>query len=265
MPRSLRAEWDGRAYSKPRAPAPGTMPPMGDLDRDLLVGLCDLLGRGEGLRQAMRAVVFNDLLKGAVSVAVVCQVWWRAGDPDQVRRTRASLLASLGATLIALAGNRALATALPFRARPLADPELPIAALSSDVHARLQDLSAFPSDHAVLFFGLTAAVWRVRRGAGAFLLAHTLIVVLLPRLYLGLHWPSDLLAGAVIATLAVTIANRPRLRDPVTRPLLTWSERAPGSFHALLFVCLFCLATLFEGLVQLGYALLEIWGHSGRL
>jgi hypothetical protein len=37
------------------------------------------------------------------------------------------------------------------------------------------------------------------RGAGILALSHTLLVVSLPRVYMGFHYPTDSLAGAVIS------------------------------------------------------------------
>jgi undecaprenyl-diphosphatase len=99
---------------------------------------------------------------------------------------------------------------------------------------------SFPSDHAAAAFAIAFAVLAFsRRGGILFLAAATMIG--LSRIALGMHYPSDVLAGAAVgwaAALLVTTLGRPwierlvglvsRLSDPVLRPI--WNRvqgRAP--------------------------------------
>ncbi|MBI4536462.1 MAG: phosphatase PAP2 family protein [candidate division NC10 bacterium] len=61
--------------------------------------------------------------------------------------------------------------------------------------------SSFPSGHATTAFAAAAflALWRPRLAIPAFLLA---ALVALSRVYLGAHFPSDVLAGALLGTSA---------------------------------------------------------------
>jgi undecaprenyl-diphosphatase len=238
---------------------------MEELERSILEWVTAGAGRWPLFDRAVGVVAFNDLLKGAVPAAAVWWAWFRPGMGGEGRERRSRLLMGMVATVVALGINRLVATLLPFRPRPLAVTELPFPLELERTHARLAELSAFPSDHAVMFAGLAAAVWGASRWGGVVVAVHALVVVLAPRLYLGLHWPSDLLVGAASAVFLVWGLGRPRLRDPVTRPILAWSERHPQTFYPVLFLGTFLFATLFEGLVALGYLLLETLGHSRRL
>jgi undecaprenyl-diphosphatase len=110
------------------------------------------------------------------------------------------------------------------------DRARPFAAHPGAVHllaARSADPS-FPSDHAAAAFAIAFAVYGVSRPAGAaFLAAATVIAV--SRVALGLHYPSDVLAGALIgwATAQLVIhVGRPwvlrivALASRITDPLL---------------------------------------------
>lgn len=63
-----------------------------------------------------------------------------------------------------------------------------------------EELQSMPSGHALFFFALAAALWRTNRrwgmvfGAGA-------LVMGLARIAGGIHWPSDVLVGAVLGSL----------------------------------------------------------------
>src|SRR5262249_5592737 len=151
----------------------------------------------------------------------------------------------------ALVVGRILALSLPFRVRPLHDPLLHFVVPHGLNAGELAGWSSFPSDHAMLFFALATGVFVTARRAGTLLLLHALIVVSLPRVYLGFHPPTDILAGAILGAATALIMTRPYIRDPVTRPLLALLEQRPGTFYALLFFISVQIATMFIGVRQL--------------
>lgn len=69
-----------------------------------------------------------------------------------------------------------------------------------DVTAR-----SFPSGHTITTFGIAVAIWLLTRGTerasvGRWALAWAVLVGV-SRVYRGVHWPSDVLAGACLGTL----------------------------------------------------------------
>jgi undecaprenyl-diphosphatase len=90
---------------------------------------------------------------------------------------------------------------------------------------------SFPSDHAAVAFAIAFAVLAFsRRGGIVFLAAATLIG--LSRIALGMHYPSDVLAGVVVgwaSAFLVTTIGRPwierlvvlvsRISDPLLKPV----------------------------------------------
>jgi undecaprenyl-diphosphatase len=78
----------------------------------------------------------------------------------------------------------------------------------------------FPSDHATAAFAIAVAILLRKRGWGiaALVLATVLSV---GRVALGVHYPSDVLAGAALGTAAALALSTPPLRTRIDR-LADW-------------------------------------------
>jgi undecaprenyl-diphosphatase len=71
--------------------------------------------------------------------------------------------------------------------------------------------SAFPSGHAAFSFGLATIIYLYNKKAGIlFFIAAFLISV--ARIFVGVHWPSDVLAGAAVGIFSGWLINKV-LRD----------------------------------------------------
>lgn len=65
---------------------------------------------------------------------------------------------------------------------------------------------AFPSGHASFFFALSTIVYFYNKKAGIFFYIASLLIVV-SRVFTGVHWPSDILAGALLGILMGWILN----------------------------------------------------------
>ncbi|CAB1128996.1 Phosphoesterase [Candidatus Hydrogenisulfobacillus filiaventi] len=124
--------------------------------------------------------------------------------PLTASRMRRALIYAAVAGVLALAINAALGHLLPYRPRPFVlYPHLVYKLIP---HAA--DTS-FPSDHAAgsFAFALAFLYGSRRAGAWAFLFAAG---IALARVWTGVHWPTDVLAGAVIGLFSAVVVLRAR-------------------------------------------------------
>src|SRR5205823_6631646 len=127
--------------------------------------------------------------------------WWAWFRHRADAARRAAIIATFAGSMIALVVGRALALLLPFRLRPLHANTL---ALRLPYGMSLQTLhgwSAFPSDHAVMFFMLAFGMLAVSRRLGWALVIWVTLIEGFARVYALLHYPTDVLAGALIAAV----------------------------------------------------------------
>jgi undecaprenyl-diphosphatase len=203
----------------------------------------------------------NDLLKGGVIVALIWWAWFR---PDAHKDdTRRHLMCAIFACLVAVLIARGLAIMLPFRDRPMAVAAFHFQRPFGADEGGLINWSSFPSDHATVFFSLAMSIFIVWRTAGIAALAYVFLFISMPRLYLGFHYPTDILGGAFIGIALALIARAKVFRDWAGRFVMPWLDRSPGSFYACLFILTFQIATLFLSMRGIARFLLSLFqSHS---
>ena len=140
---------------------------------------------------------------------------WLLARPYVNPRWKLASSSALIATAVALATNQVIAH-LWTRPRPFTEHP----ALTHVLGARTTDPS-FPSDHAAAAFAIAFAVLAFSRRAGiGFLAVATLIA--LSRVLVGVHYPTDVLAGVAVGLVAGLTSAR--LLLPILDPvLLPWS------------------------------------------
>ena len=186
----------------------------------------------------------NLLLKGGVLITLVWFLWFGRDDASQSRR-REHLLATIVGCGVALVLARMLAVLLPFRFRPVHTETLAFKLPIGTTPTLLEGWSAFPSDHAVLFFALSSGLWFVSRRLGLFAIVYTALVIAFPRIYLGLHFPTDIIAGALIGGIVVVVANRLLTERPWIGRIASFADTHPQWFYSLFFLLTYQIANMF--------------------
>jgi hypothetical protein len=141
---------------------------------------------------------------------------------------------------------RLMANNLPFRPRPIHGSDFHFVVPWTVSVGHLGGWSAFPSDHAVLFATLATGFWFVSPILGLAAHAYAAIVIGLPRIYLGLHHPTDLLAGAAIGIVLGTAANLDGVRQRIASWPLQMCEQRPTAFNLVAILVILQLATTFD-------------------
>jgi undecaprenyl-diphosphatase len=220
------------------------------LDTSIVTFLNRFAGHSPTFDQFVWLAANNYILKTGVITALLLGTWFRRNEGRDDHR--ATMIFGLVASSSALLFARLLAVAVPFRERPLRNPDLHFVLPASTSTHTLIGWSAFPSDTATLFFGVAACLFLVSRRAGLLAFGHTVLVVGLARVYLGIHYPTDILAGALLGIGAVSLIHVPGLKAALTRAPMRWLRDRPQASQTALCLLIFLVGTTFEPAYQLG-------------
>ena len=185
----------------------------------------------------------NHLIKGGILMLVFWWAWFRDGNRISVRP---HLVSTLAACFVAIAAGRMLARVAPFRPRPLHDDSLGLTLPYSMSRTILEGWSAFPSDHAVLFYALATGMFFISARVGIFAILFVPLVISLPRVYLGLHYPTDIAAGAAVGIAIALLFNLSAFNERVSKPIASWSETRPEYFYPILFLATFQVVDMID-------------------
>ncbi len=187
----------------------------------------------------------NNLVKGGVIVTLFWWLWFKSKHSNLLGCKY--IISSLVSCIFAIAIARALALILPFRTRPLHVDGLEFTRPHGVYAGSLQDWSAFPSDHAALFFALSMGMFFISKKAGIFAFFYSFIFISFPRIFLGLHYPTDIIFGAIIGVVIAYVGNMLLVKTITIQKIVDLSESQPAYFYSIFFISTYELANLFDG------------------
>ena len=203
-------------------------------DANIVKALNDGLGIWPRFDNILHLVNSSALFKG---IPFLTMIWWLgARDAPAGNAINGFLLRVLIGLAIALLTARALQNYGPLHVRPIAEPALALKAFTANDPNYFRKLNSFPSDHAVQFFALAFAIWTRHRKLGAVFAIWSLLGICLPRVYFGYHYPSDILAGAILGVAIMAIALRLPMPNFMGRAQERMNAAMPGLMPALVFV-----------------------------
>jgi membrane-associated phospholipid phosphatase len=168
----------------------------------------------------------------------------------------AGLLAACVATVLSVWIQFHLTT----HARPLLDQALPLNIADPRWSSDWDRRNSFPSDTATLFFALAAVIFVENRLVGLFCFLWSVVIITIPRVIFGWHYPTDLAGALVLGPACVFLFNTiPYLRALFARMLILF-EGHLYVVHALLFILLSDASTGFLSLQKLGKDLVHLLG-----
>jgi undecaprenyl-diphosphatase len=229
---------------------------MNRFDAGIIQSLNHFAHKSAVADHAIALVADNMLLTGALMMSVFWWAWFRDNETEARQRrlvVSAILLAAFG-----LFVARGLAILLPFRLRPLWEPSLQFQVPYGVDTQTLLTWSSFPSDHAVFFFVLATAMFFLSRRLGIAAFAYVFFVVCLPRVYMGLHYPSDILVGALLGIGIACLLLNEHIRNGMSALPMRWHRRWPASFYSCLYLVTFLFGTMFDPL----RAILSVAWHA---
>ena len=201
----------------------------------------------------------ENLLKGGF---IMVLYWWEWFRQEEHQDRREYLLFTMIAGVFSIFVARTLGVVLPFRTRPVFDTTLAFRIPYNFNTYWLINWNSFPSDHAILFFCLSAGLWFVSRRLSLIAMAQTFFIITLPRVYLGIHFPTDIIGGGLLGIVIASTAQLSWLRESVTRYPKAWLQKYPEWFYSAMFAYSFETAELYRSALAVGRAL---WLGARRL
>ena len=231
---------------------------MDTLDEKIICYLNQFAHKSSALDNLINFISYQHFLKSGILVMLLWWFWFQFKEEELNVANREHILATITCCLMAIFLGRILALTLPFRLRPMHNPTLFFQLPYGSRESILEGWSSFPSDHACLFFSLATGLFFISRLIGILALLHALLVISLFRVYLGLHYPSDIMVGGAIGIIIALLGNQTKIKIFISRPLMKWLRAHPSSFYVCFFVLSYQIVNLFNGFREMATTLFKL-------
>jgi undecaprenyl-diphosphatase len=193
-----------------------------------------------------RTIVFlsnNHVLKGGVIIIIIWFIWFDTKSKSDLQKQH--LVSTLLGGFLGIVASRLITHTLSFRVRPILNPANHLIEAFGLNKSAFDKLSSFPSDHCALFFALVTGIFFASRKWGLVSVLYVLLFIALPRVYLGLHYFTDVLCGAAIGVAIAILTNASMFREKISARIVEYSTSKPAIFYPLFFFISFEIVELF--------------------
>jgi undecaprenyl-diphosphatase len=215
-----------------------------ELDSRLALYFNHWIGKSPSFDLFVVTVSNLGIVKGGVLVPYFWALWFKISEDGEHLWRRFVIRTALGAC-IAILTARILQLTLPFHPRPVFFQALALKIPEQVELGALNRWSSFPSDHMALFTALAFAILLSSRAWGCAALTWVAVMIALPRLYVGIHYLSDILGGAATGCIIMLAAHRYPVMS-LENAVLTLERRNSPLFYAIAFLGSYELVTLFN-------------------
>lgn len=215
---------------------------LADLDRALFFFINDAAPHAT-LGKLIYFAGTVDLVRGFPIFVALVWLWLEGQDEH-----RARILAGLSAACAAVIISVWIQHNVHVHMRPFLDPSLGVNVPSWEAADRWDHTNSFPSDTATLFFALATLVAIERPGWGWVAFAWALVTAGLERVAFGYHYPSDIIAGAVLGSGVVFGFARSRWITGLSARVIAMFDGRQSVLNALFFIVMAEAYTEFSSL-----------------
>ncbi|MDA9463540.1 hypothetical protein XH87_02795 [Bradyrhizobium sp. CCBAU 53415] len=219
-------------------------------DRDLLLRLSSLAAT-DSLH--IRELDNNSLFRGSPIFVSLLALWFAGDDRKPCSRMLVGLIAVCLATVISVWIQFHVTTHM----RPLLDPALPLNVADPRWSLVWDRRDSFPSDTSTLFFALATLILIEHRLAGILCFLWVAVIVAVPRVIFGWHYPSDLGGSLALGPACILLFPYPQA---LCERMLIRFQNHMYLVHAFLFILLSDVSMLFISLQKFGKDLVRLFG-----
>jgi undecaprenyl-diphosphatase len=184
--------------------------------------------------------------KGLAVISMLWYLWLK--DSNLLSETKFIVFSAIISCILALIVTSAINYIAPFQPTPMANELIGFQIPSGvDINKSANTghgwINSFPSHHATMFYALATGIFLASRRFGYFAFIYVTLFIAFPRIYLGYHYPTDIIAGATVGILTVNLVNQ--FKEVYRKPFMTLMMKYPALSQTALFIVMFEIAVLF--------------------
>ena len=209
-----------------------------------------------------------DALRTAILVALIIGIW-EYGKAKEDINSKKRVIAILFSIVLTL-GIIEILNALIESPRPIVSYESSINSpvitentkpLWKNGWLRNPKHGSFPSDTVALLATMAIGLFLWKRMLGIIAIIFVILGGILPRLYFGLHYPSDMILGFLIAVFSTFIVEKVKLFNLLSLKILDLQNKHPYAFGVIGFYLAYIISEKFILIRKLPLWLKTMFGH----